>query len=274
MNFFLKNKINIAFSLFVLLIFLITYERFLCHNIGVNWGGVATFYTGMYGNEFYKFLCLDNGLNTFDIWEESKSIENLQALFLLISIFLLFLTSIKIKNTNKNIFYFLILHCLGLVFFLGEEISWGQHIFGWESPTLFMEYNNQGETNLHNTSNLLNELPRSLVLIWCSLSILILIIINKFNKINKLLYVIIFPHKNLLYIALLLIFFRFPDLIIDKFDLHPGHLENSRLGIFYDKISFNFLRLSELIELIFSYYFLIYAITLRDEINKKLALKS
>ncbi|HYF23437.1 MAG TPA: hypothetical protein VD929_08580 [Caulobacteraceae bacterium] len=33
---------------------------------------------------------------------------------------------------------------------LGEEISWGQWIFGWSSPEAFAEANLQGETNLHN----------------------------------------------------------------------------------------------------------------------------
>jgi len=268
MNFLLKNKLNIAFCFFILLIFLTAYERFLCHNLGINWGGLATFYAEMYGNQFYKFLCLDNGFNTLNIWDEAQFVENLQAIFLLISISLIFSISKKTKKLDKNIYYFLMIQCLGLTYFLGEEISWGQHIFHWESPASFVTHNNQAETNLHNISNLLNELPRSLVLLWCSLSTLLLIIFNKFHKINKFLYLVIFPNRNLLYISLLLIFFTLPDLIIDKFNLHPGHLENTRLGIFYDKISFNFLRLSELHELIFSYYFFIYAITLRDKIKK------
>ena len=39
-----------------------------------------------------------------------------------------------------------------LLFFLGtgEEISWGQRIFGWQSGEFFMENNKQFETNLHN----------------------------------------------------------------------------------------------------------------------------
>ena len=32
----------------------------------------------------------------------------------------------------------------------GEEISWGQRIFGIETPEAFAEHNRQGETNLHN----------------------------------------------------------------------------------------------------------------------------
>jgi hypothetical protein len=37
-----------------------------------------------------------------------------------------------------------------LFFGMGEEISWGQRIFGIESPEFFQENNAQNETNLHN----------------------------------------------------------------------------------------------------------------------------
>ncbi|WP_135504400.1 hypothetical protein [Roseovarius aestuariivivens] len=39
-----------------------------------------------------------------------------------------------------------------LLFFFaaGEEISWGQRIFGWETGETFQEINKQQETNLHN----------------------------------------------------------------------------------------------------------------------------
>lgn len=52
------------------------------------------------------------------------------------------------KKTKLNI-YFL---GLALLFFVcaGEEISWGQRIFGWSTPDIMMEMNAQQETNLHN----------------------------------------------------------------------------------------------------------------------------
>ena len=50
------------------------------------------------------------------------------------------------------------LYFLGLALFYivcaGEEISWGQRIFGWETPAGYAELNEQGETNLHNLENL------------------------------------------------------------------------------------------------------------------------
>ena len=39
---------------------------------------------------------------------------------------------------------------LGCLFLLGEEISYGQHVFGWASPEYFQAHNTQSETNLHN----------------------------------------------------------------------------------------------------------------------------
>jgi len=41
---------------------------------------------------------------------------------------------------------------LGLLFLFGamEEISWGQRVFGIESPAWFLEHNRQQETNIHN----------------------------------------------------------------------------------------------------------------------------
>lgn len=44
---------------------------------------------------------------------------------------------------------------LTIVFVAGEEISWGQRIFGWLTPEEFEDVNNQGETNIHNIGPLL-----------------------------------------------------------------------------------------------------------------------
>ena len=40
-----------------------------------------------------------------------------------------------------------------LLLIFGEEMSWGQRIFGWESTGVFKEYNYQQETNIHNFLN-------------------------------------------------------------------------------------------------------------------------
>lgn len=52
---------------------------------------------------------------------------------------------------------------LALVYFAGEEASWGQWYFGWKTPEVFLPFNDQGETNLHNISSWLDMKPRILV---------------------------------------------------------------------------------------------------------------
>ncbi len=52
---------------------------------------------------------------------------------------------------------------LGCFYVLGEEISWGQHYFGWGTPEWYREINDQQETNLHNTSDWLDQKPRTLL---------------------------------------------------------------------------------------------------------------
>jgi hypothetical protein len=43
-----------------------------------------------------------------------------------------------------------VVFALGALFAGLEEISYGQHLFGWQSPRWFVEKNAQHETNLHN----------------------------------------------------------------------------------------------------------------------------
>lgn len=57
----------------------------------------------------------------------------------------------------------LMLLVLGALYFAGEEISWGQHFFGWQTPESWAGLNRQAETNLHNVNSLFNQLPRTLL---------------------------------------------------------------------------------------------------------------
>ena len=52
---------------------------------------------------------------------------------------------------------------LCLVYVTGEEVSWGQHLFGWATPENWAAINDQQETNLHNTSSWLDQKPRLLL---------------------------------------------------------------------------------------------------------------
>ncbi len=52
---------------------------------------------------------------------------------------------------------------LACLYFAGEEASWGQHWFGWQTPEVFKQLNDQGETNFHNMSSWLDQKPRLIV---------------------------------------------------------------------------------------------------------------
>ena len=54
---------------------------------------------------------------------------------------------------------------IGTLYIAGEEISWGQHIFGWITPDFWSGVNDQDETNLHNTSAWLDQKPRLLLFV-------------------------------------------------------------------------------------------------------------
>ena len=206
------------------------------------------------------------------IWNENGLVEIIQSIFLLIAIFYFFnFLRHSLSKHRKSVFtFFLYFYFIGLIYYFFEEISWGQHLFQWDSPKFFLEFNDQNETNLHNTSNLFNELPRTILLIWCSFSYIIHSSFSKNKKLNEFIF-FIFPNKNLKKISFLLIFFVFPDLVVDKLNLHPGHpvdyTTHIRLYEIVDFLSFNFIRLSELHELILDYYILVHSFYLSKNIE-------
>ncbi len=55
---------------------------------------------------------------------------------------------------------------LGCIYFAGEELSWGQWLFGWQTPELLRGVNDQNETNIHNISSWFDQKPRLLLEIW------------------------------------------------------------------------------------------------------------
>lgn len=83
--------------------------------------------------------------------QEDGLVENETALMLLAISLLCLYHLFKLRKFKKPLWKLGTLAFAVLFFFAaGEEISWGQRIFGVESSEFFMENNAQGETNLHN----------------------------------------------------------------------------------------------------------------------------
>src|SRR4030067_586570 len=52
---------------------------------------------------------------------------------------------------------------LSCLYIAGDEMSWGQHFFHWNTPEYWAMVNRQEETNLHNTYDVFEKTPPSLL---------------------------------------------------------------------------------------------------------------
>lgn len=92
----------------------------------------------------YLFYAFAKGDTIIALGKEDGLFEWLTSLFYFISFFLLVLTFKK----NRNVF--IVLLSMVMFFGAGEEISWGQRIFGIATPDNISKINVQHEFNIHN----------------------------------------------------------------------------------------------------------------------------
>lgn len=105
--------------------------------------GGGMFLLGILSPEYYKMA----------IWEDGI-IEALSALFWLLAAAAAAATLLISRDRSK---YFVLAYLGLIVFFVvcgGEEISWGQRIFGFRGPEALRAINKQHETNLHNIGSI------------------------------------------------------------------------------------------------------------------------
>lgn len=104
---------------------------------GIALAGVLA---ALVGKDAYKWFTSEDGFA-----------ESLQVLFYFSSLVIcLVVTRWQWKSGDKAVAVLYSGLCLGLFFLTGEELNWGQRIFGWGTAESFAEINKQGETNLHN----------------------------------------------------------------------------------------------------------------------------
>tara|TARA_B100000886_G_scaffold205753_1_gene142093 strand:- start:878 stop:1525 length:648 start_codon:yes stop_codon:yes gene_type:complete len=93
----------------------------------------------LFDEELYHLIIMEDGV-----------IEYLTASFLLFASIKLFFLFLKIYKKYSVFNFGLLSYSLVLFFGFGEEISWGQRIFGIQPPSFFSDNNFQGEINIHN----------------------------------------------------------------------------------------------------------------------------
>lgn len=85
---------------------------------------------------------------------EDGPLENATAILTLMSSLFVAGIIVKCKKTlmfrKFSDYAMTVLLFLSLIFYTGEEISWGQRIFGFDTPNIMQDVNVQQEFNLHN----------------------------------------------------------------------------------------------------------------------------
>lgn len=118
---------------------------------------------------------------------------------------------ISMMRINRKLFssesrkkILLLLTVISGIFLLifGEEISWGQRIFGWDSFGIFKEFNVQNETNLHNFFNS----SFSYIYPFVGMSLFIVLFYKWFSQQKRETYIInlFFPHPSLFFLVFIL----------------------------------------------------------------------
>ena len=99
---------------------------------------------------FHSLLVADprafRALSREDYW-----VENLTAVWFLLAGLLLFAAALVERSFFRRCVY--VLGGMAMVFVAGEEISWGQRIFGFATPDFLMRLNESKEFNVHNIAN-------------------------------------------------------------------------------------------------------------------------
>jgi hypothetical protein len=118
---------------------------------------VALFSVGTYqlAPHFYLRYVLPEGYGVLEI---SHFFIPLFGLFIAGSLLLL-----PFVRARPFVFTVALIAALSCLYIAGEEMSWGQHFFHWNTPEYWAMVNRQEETNLHNTYAIFEKTPRSIL---------------------------------------------------------------------------------------------------------------
>ncbi len=142
----------------------------------------------------------------------------------------------------------------GCIYFAGEEISWGQHLFGWDTPQALLAINDQGETNLHNMSSWFDQKPRWALEVFVVIGGVIVPLLRRYRPGRWLARWPnwFWPTHVCVCSAILVVTVRLPERI------------NDALGT---NLFSPMIRYSEAQELFFAYFLMLYLLSLRRRLS-------
>ncbi len=117
---------------------------------------------------------------------EAGIIENMTVLFLVAAIAFSVSSMSKANKLELTGFVkaWLFILIMGAAYFALEEISYGQHLFGWGTTDTWKALNDQDETNLHNVHALFDQVPRALLTLGILFGGVILPLYRYFRKLK------------------------------------------------------------------------------------------
>lgn len=182
-----------------------------------------------------------------------ETLHNVCLLLAVLASFRLFF--LKNETAPKWIKAWIAIGFIGSLYVFLEEISYGQHYFGWITPESWGALNDQNETNIHNTSSWFDQKPRLLLEIGIIVGGILIPILQKYKPTAlPTQFEFIYPTKAFFITAVIGIFVRLQERIVSAL----GH---------NDWLLFS--RASEMQELYFYYFTLLYFILLRERFKNK-----
>ncbi|OPY14808.1 MAG: hypothetical protein A4E66_00287 [Syntrophus sp. PtaB.Bin001] len=164
---------------------------------------------------FYHIYNISNGLQ---VYREYGFIENVTDVMLLIAI-ILFLVCLKKVELFWEKLWLLVL-AAGAIYFLGEEISWGYHLFHYHVSDEWVQLNCQKEPNLHNLPGiygiLFDKLPRQLLSIGVIIGGILGVIADRRDSWpNNILFRRLIPSGETLFVAVAASVVTVPEKILE-----------------------------------------------------------
>lgn len=163
-------------------------------------------------------------------------IENMTVFFLLISIGICIFSLSHVRSIDVPFLYvWLIILMAGAIYFALEEISYGQHIFRWNTSEMWKNINDQDETNIHNTHAIFDQLPRALLQIAILIGGIFLPIYRYLQNIkldNRDWRYWLLPTMACLPISILIFLLRPAYVVLDATFLSIGEMKEMLIALF------------------------------------------
>jgi hypothetical protein len=168
---------------------------------------------------------------------EAGIVENMTVLFLLVAIGFCVSSLLRVKRLelSASLRAWLFILIIGAAYFALEELSYGQHMFGWGTAEAWKELNDQQETNLHNVHALFDQLPRLLLTLGILIGGVILPLYRHFRDIKldqSSRFYWQWPTLDCITIGLLVILVRPVLSVVETRAINTGEMKENLIALF------------------------------------------